>query len=202
MLVYALQEGVGAVGAKLFFPDGRLQHAGVIAKGGVVGHTYYQGNGNSCGYWGNLIVPTDHLAVTAACLMVRRGVFDEVGGLDEDLPVNYNDVDFCLRIHAKGYRNVLLPHVELLHRESASRGPAPVKPREIAAMQERWGDLLHHDPYYDPRFVNSEYEVPRDHTPLGLARRARDLYARDGVRGLAMAVRAKVAREGIEPPFG
>lgn len=194
MLVYALQPGVGAVGAKLFFPNGKLQHSGVIAKGGLVGHTYYGADGNQCGSWGNLIVPLNLLAVTAACLMIRRDVFDAVHGMDESLPVNYNDVDLCLRLHEAGYRNVLPPHVELLHRESASRGAAPAKPEEIAALQERWGDLLWNDPYYDPRFVDSDYGVSREHTPLALARRIRNVYKHAGPSGVWTAVRRKVTR--------
>lgn len=194
MLVYALQPEVGCVGAKLFFPNGHLQHAGVIARGGLVGHSYHNGSGNSCGSWGNLIVPTNHLAVTAACLMLRREVFEQVHGMDEALPVNYNDVDLCFRIYEHGYRNVLPPHVELLHRESSSRGPAPAKPEEIAALQARYGDLLWNDPYYDPRFVDSDYGVARDHSPLALMRLVRREYGRTGLTGLTKAVARRLLR--------
>ena len=192
MVVYARQPGVGAVGAKLCFPDGRLQHNGVVAIGGLVGHCYYGVGGNTCGYQGNLIVPSNFLAVTGACLMTTREAFDAAAGFDVDLVVNYNDVDFCLRLRAMGYRSVVVPHVELIHRESASRGVAPVRPDEIAALQARWGDLLYHDPYYDNRFVDGNFGLPTANGPLA---RARGLYRQGGPQLVLSTVLSKVRRQ-------
>ncbi len=160
MLVYALQQGVGAVGVKLYLPDGRLQHGGVICRNGNAGHPYYLWQGGTPGYAGNLLVACNYLAVTAACLMTPRSAFEAVGGFDEDRPVNYNDVDYCLKLHAAGLRSVFLPHVELLHYESTSRGDEPPAMAEIEALRERWGELLYNDPYYGTTFNNDDFGVP------------------------------------------
>lgn len=194
MLVYVLQPGVGAVGAKLYFPDGRIQHAGVIGKGGVAGHVYYGREGNESGYWGNLIAAGDYLAVTGACLMTSRASFDQVGGFAEDLPVNYNDVDFCLRLREAGLRSVVPPEVELLHRESSSRGPAPVRSDEIAELMSRWGDVLDNDPYYDRRFIDGHFTVrPASRLRAYLAR-ADQLQDEGGLRLVLARVARKVGR--------
>jgi GT2 family glycosyltransferase len=181
LVVYGEQPGVGAVGAKLYFPDGRLQHAGVVGVGGAAGHPYYGADGNMSGYWGNLIAACDYLAVTGACLLTPRSAFDEVGGFDEDLPINYNDVDYCLKLHAKGYRSVFVPEVELLHWESASRGRAPVKDTEIEELRRRWGHVLSDDPYYHPSFIDGDFRVRPDSRLRAYMARARQLYDEGGV---------------------
>lgn len=184
MLVYAKQPGVGAVGAKLYFPDGNLQHVGVAIMGGAPGHPFYGAPGNSAGYFANLIVATNHLAVTAACMLTRRESFELVGGFNEDFPVNYNDVDFCLELHSRGLRSVCLPWVELLHRESASRGKDPVSPPELDAFRSKWGERLAEDPYYDRSFVGGNYGFDAGAAAASYRMRARQLLREGGVRVL------------------
>lgn len=160
MLVYAMQRGVGAVGAKLYLPDGRLQHGGVICRRGYAGHPYYLWQGGTPGYGGNLLVACNYLAVTAACLMTSRAAFEAVGGFDEDFPLNYNDVDYCLKLHRAGLRSVLLPHVELLHFESVSRGEEPPESAEVESLRQRWGELMDNDPYYGQAFTTDDFGLP------------------------------------------
>lgn len=155
----AQEPGVGCVGARLWYPDGRLQHAGVIMVCGVAGHSHKYLPRGQHGYMGRAVLAQDFLAVTAACLLVRRSVFLEVGGLDETLQVAFNDVDFCLKVHNAGYRNVWTPYAEMVHHESVSRGheDTPEKQRrfagEIAILQARWPELLAHDPCYSPNLT-------------------------------------------------
>ena len=160
MVALAVQQGVGCVGARLLYPDGRLQHGGVvIGLGGVAGHAHRFVRADDPGYLQRLRAVHEVSAVTAACLAIRREVFDAVGGLDEELTVAFNDVDFCLKVRAAGYRNLWTPFAELIHHESASRGRdlTPVKARrfadEYATMQRRWGAQLLNDPYYSPHLT-------------------------------------------------
>jgi GT2 family glycosyltransferase len=153
MLELCQLPGVGAVGAKLLFPSGRVQHAGVVLGfGGVAGHPYYREHGSSRGYFDGLHSIRNFSAVTAACMMVRRRVFDQVGGFDEEFPLNFNDVDFCLRVRQAGYRIVWTPFAELYHYESASRRGS-VQPAEMWLMHERWGAALLNDPFYSPNLT-------------------------------------------------
>jgi len=168
MVSVALQPGVGAVGAKLFYPDGRVQHGGVlVGLHGAADHAYAGAPGNSPGYAQQLLVRREVSAVTAACLVVRRALYLEVGGLDEEaFPVSFNDVDFCLKLRERGYRNVWTPHARLMHHESASRGKAlrleqkARADRELAALRTRWADALLDDPYHSPNLSLSS-NVPR-----------------------------------------
>jgi glycosyltransferase involved in cell wall biosynthesis len=158
MLEYAQQPAIGAVGAKLFYPDGRLQHVGVaVGVCGVAAHLLHQHPGGSEGCDGIAVTPRNCSAVTGACLLTRRAVYDEVGGFDERLALDFNDVDFCLRVRQAGYRIVYSPHARLFHRESASFGTRQQRPEEIAAMRRRWGSTLEHDPYYN---VNLSRQFP------------------------------------------
>jgi O-antigen biosynthesis protein len=169
MVSHVLRVEIGVVGAKLLYPDGRIQHAGVImGKGGVAGHTYQFRNGKDLGYFGQAALTRSVSAVTGACLVVRKAVFDEVGGLNaEYLPVAFNDIDFCLKVQSKGYRNVWTPFAELLHHESVSRGAenTPEKQarfkQECDYMRQNWGDIIANDPFYNPNFSTglSDYEV-------------------------------------------
>jgi GT2 family glycosyltransferase/thioredoxin-like negative regulator of GroEL len=153
----AIQPGVGAVGAMLYYPDDHIQHAGVIlGLGGVAGHAYHR---KARGYPGDkcrALLVQEMSAVTAACMAIKRDRFEAVRGFDESFVVAFNDVDFCLRLSQKGYRNVWNPNAELYHHESLTRGPdttpttAPRFRKECEAMKARWGDLLLHDPYYHP----------------------------------------------------
>jgi len=150
MLEYSQESPIGAVGAKLLYPDGRLQHIGMlVGVCGIASHAFYRWAGHSTGYVGVAVVGRNCSAVTAACLMTRRVVFDQVGGFDEALPVDLNDVDFCLRVRAAGYRIVFTPYAELVHHESASIGRRLQSPEEFVRMRERWGDNLERDPYYN-----------------------------------------------------
>jgi len=160
MVSQLFQDGVGAVGAKLFFPDGRLQHGGVIlGVGGVAGHCHKLNDHLDSGHFSRLHIAHSLSAVTGACMVVRRSVYEEVGGLDEvNLPVAFNDVDFCLRVREAGWRVVWTPFAELVHHESVSRGAdtgvrAEGFAREVAYMHARWGDLLRHDPAYNPNLT-------------------------------------------------
>ncbi|ACC71471.1 glycosyltransferase family 2 protein [Paraburkholderia phymatum] len=161
MVSLALQPGVGAVGAKLLYPDGTIQHAGVVTGlGGVAGHAHRLFPRDAFGYFSRNAVISSFSAVTAACLIIRKSIYEQVGGLNEaDLTVAFNDVDFCLRVRDAGYRNVWTPFAELYHHESATRGaednPEKVARfgREVEYMQTRWGDTLNSDPAYSPNLA-------------------------------------------------
>jgi GT2 family glycosyltransferase len=160
MVSHAVRPEVGAVGAKLLYADGSLQHGGVVAgAAGVAGHYLVGSLPGDGGYFGSLALVREVSAVTGACLALRRAVFDRVGGLDAaNLAVAFNDVDLCLRIREAGYRILWTPFAELYHLESASRGKdvAPEKVRRFAAeigyMKRRWGKALLQDPFYSPWF--------------------------------------------------
>jgi GT2 family glycosyltransferase len=158
MVFHACRPEIGAVGAKLLFPDDTLQHTGIVlGLGGPAGHILYKFNSNTGGYYNRARLVCDYSAVTAACMVIRRSTFEEVGGFDEkNLAVSYNDVDLCLRIQAAGYRNLYTPFAQLYHHESASRGEDATEQNrarsqsEIEYMWKQWGDLLLHDPAYNP----------------------------------------------------
>lgn len=162
MVAHALRPDIGAVGAKLLYPSGTIKHGGVLLDGvaaGHFGHLHRGYPGTASGYGNRAKLPHNVSAVTAACLVIRRAIWNEVGGMDENFAVAFNDVDFCLRIQEHGYRNLWLPQAELYHFESASRGqeglPGRLErfEREVALLQERWGALLHNDPYWNPNLA-------------------------------------------------
>ena len=147
------QPEIGVAGAKLLYPDGTIQHIGVtLGLGGAAGHPLTGFSADSPHYFGLTGVIRNCSAVTAACMLVRREVFDEVGGFDEDMPVAFNDVDFCMRVLRAGYRIVVTPYALLHHHESASRG-YELDPGDIAFMKKRWGAALLNDPYYNPNLT-------------------------------------------------
>jgi GT2 family glycosyltransferase len=158
MVKHALRPEVGAVGAKLLYPDNTLQHGSVVlGLNGVAGHLHAGVPADSPGYFGWLKIAHNVSASTAACLAMRRSVFDEVGGLDEvNLKVAFNDVDLCLKITEKGYAIVWTPEATLYHWESKSRGNDLSSQHfarfqsEVAHMRERWGARLDNDPFFNP----------------------------------------------------
>ncbi len=162
LLMYAQRDDVGAVGAKLYFPDRKIQHAGVVLKLGAhrtAGHSHYGQAGMNLGYMGRLCYAQDVSAVTGACLMVSRKKYDEVGGFDEGFAVSLNDVDFCLKLREAGYLNVFTPFAELYHYESLSRGldlegkNAARYESESEHFRTKWKSVLDKgDPYYNPNF--------------------------------------------------
>lgn len=161
MVMYIQREDVGAVGAKLYYPDNTIQHAGIIVGiGSTAGHAHKHFDRTSGGYIHRLTIAQDMSCVTGACLMTKRSVWEELSGLDEDFVVAFNDVDFCLRIRQAGYLVVFTPYAELYHYESKSRGyeDTPEKKkrfdREAARLRSKWKDVFEKgDPYYNPNFT-------------------------------------------------
>jgi glycosyltransferase involved in cell wall biosynthesis len=153
LIEHAQRPEVGAVGAKLLYPDGAIQHAGVVVGvGAVAGHAFKGSPGDAATYARLAHVVRDVSAVTGACMMVRRETFDALGGFDEELPVAYNDIDFCLRLRKAGRLVVYTPFATLRHHESATRG-ALDPPDDAARMRARWHDVLMDDPYYSPHLT-------------------------------------------------
>jgi GT2 family glycosyltransferase len=158
MVVHLMHEKVAAVGAKLFYPDRTLQHGGVVlGMGGVAGHVHLGTTSEDPGYFARLMLPQDVACVTAACMAVKKSVFEEIGGFDErNLSVAFNDVDLCIRIRKAGYRIIWTPYAQLLHHESKSRGSdlegekRKRFEREVAYMENTWRDILTADPFYNP----------------------------------------------------
>jgi GT2 family glycosyltransferase len=158
LVEHALRPEVGAVGAKLYYPDDTIQHGGVIlGQGGVAGHAHWHLPRSHPGYFARLSVTHNLQAVTAACVMLRKEVFEEVGGLDERFILAFNDIDLCMRVREKGYLVVWTPYAELYHFESKTRGPddTPEKRprffREARRFHAKWSGLLvAGDPYYSP----------------------------------------------------
>lgn len=161
MVSHAIRPEIGVVGAKLLYPDYKIQHAGVvIGIGGVAGHSHKYFSDNSHGYFSRLKVVQNYSAVTAACFLVRKEVFAEAGGLDQlNLKIAFNDIDFCLKVTKAGYRNLWTPYAKLFHHESISRGSedTPEKQarfnQEVDFMKTKWGNLLQCDPFYSPNLT-------------------------------------------------
>lgn len=169
MLGNCQRSEVGIVGARLYYPDDTIQHAGIVlgmgeglSGGGIAGAMFVGMRREYSGYLHRASIQLNYSAVTAACLMVKRSVYEEVGGLEEELSVAFNDVDFCLKVLKKGYLIVYNPRVEAYHYESKSRGmeDTPEKVRrfrqEIEFMREKWIDLLKNDPYYNKNLSRSK----------------------------------------------
>ncbi len=170
LIMYSSNDEIGAVGARLLWEDGRLQHAGVLFEnGGYPGHIYRGFSGEFNGYSNNVLVAQNYLAITGACMMTRHEVFDEVGGLTTTLPNNYNDMDYCLKVWAQGARIVYDPDTVLYHFESSSRS-CEVDDWEKEALIERWRPVTAVDPYTNPHL---RHGLPRLSAPVAWARRRR-----------------------------
>ena len=158
MIGYCMHDNVGAVGARLYYSDETIQHAGVIVGfGGIAGHAFIGLPRSANGYFSRIICAQDMSAVTAACMMVKKSVFEEVGGLSTELQVAFNDIDLCMKIREAGYLIVYNPYAELYHYESKSRGLENTKEKvdrfngEIATFAQKWPEILKNgDPYYNP----------------------------------------------------
>ena len=166
LLSHCQRKEVGAVGARLYYPDDTVQHAGIIIGiGGVAGSVFVGMKRGYTGYMHRAAIQQDLSAVTAACMMIRRSVFEEVGGLEEKLQIAFNDVDLCLRIREKGYLIVYDPYVELYHYESKTRGPEDTKEKvrrfqsEIEYMRSHWINILKNgDPAYNPNLTLKKWD--------------------------------------------
>ena len=158
LLGYCMHDDIGVVGARLYYNDNTIQHAGVIVGfGGVAGHAFIGLPHNEKGYFSRIICAQDLCAVTGACMMVKKRVFDEVGGFDENLVVAYNDIDLCLKIREAGYLVVYNPYAELYHYESKSRGLEDTKEKlerfhkEMDIFRSKWSEIIKNgDPFYNP----------------------------------------------------
>ena len=161
LLGYCMRSDVGAVGARMYYEDDTIQHAGVvIGFGGIAGHCFVLQPRGTTGYCHRIICAQDYSAVTAACMLVKKSAFDEVGGLTEELAVAFNDIDFCMKLREAGYLIVYNPYAELYHYESKSRGleDTPEKVarfnKEMQIFERRWPDILRNgDPYYNPNLT-------------------------------------------------
>ncbi len=161
MLGYCMREDVGIVGARLYYDDDTIQHAGVvIGFGGIAGHAFVQQKRGFTGYCHRIICAQDYSAVTAACMMVKKSVFDKAGGFTEELKVAFNDVDFCMKVRSLGKLVVYNPYAELYHYESKSRGLEDTPEKiarfnsEIETFEKRWPEILRDgDPYYNPNLT-------------------------------------------------
>lgn len=161
MVSHAVRPSVGCVGAKLYYPNDKLQHGGVILGiGGVAGHSHKYADREAPGYFYRLMLAQNLSAVTGACLLLRRSVFEQVGGLNEEhLKIAFNDVDLCLKVREAGYRNVWTPYAEAYHHESVSRGKEDTPEKqarfaaEVAYMKQCWAQELANDPAYNPNLT-------------------------------------------------
>jgi glycosyltransferase involved in cell wall biosynthesis len=163
MVSHAVRPEVGAVGARLWYPDGRLQHGGVVlGLHGVASHAFQHFLPQPVAPMNRtFVLSQNYSAVTAACMVLRKTIFDDLGGFDENLPNNFNDVDFCLRLRERGWQIIWTPYADLIHHESASRGrdfgseQRAQLLRETAYMHEKWGEQLRCDPFYSPNLSHS-----------------------------------------------
>jgi O-antigen biosynthesis protein len=169
MVMYSEREEIGAVGAKLVWGDTRLQHIGLTFEYGLPEHLYRGFAGDFTGYMNDVLIARNCLAVTGACLMTRRELFEEVGGLTREFPVNFNDVDYCLKLHSSGKRIVYDPDLVLFHFESSSRSPK-VEEWEFDLLVDRWRPVAFPDPFNNP---NLHRGVPRITSYFGWVRRKR-----------------------------
>ena len=164
MLEQSQRDEIGCVGAKLLYPDRKIQHVGVVVGwGGRAEHIYKWSHSNDIGYMGHFVSIRNYSAVTAACMMLRKSIFNEVGGFDERFEIGFGDVDLCLRVRELGYENLFTPYAELLHYESATRGRSfsfDPHPNDTKRFIERWQEYIKGgDPYYNPNLPLDSYDI-------------------------------------------
>lgn len=171
MLGYAQREAIACVGCKLLYDDQTIQHAGVVSGlGGVAGHSHVNFPVDAFGYVGRLTIVANYSGTTAACMMIKRSLWEEVNGFDESIAVAFNDVDFCLKLLDRGYRHVVIPDVLMYHHESKSRGveDTPLKQqrfaKEVDILQTRWQKIIDADPYYNQHLtqVKSDFSISQN----------------------------------------
>jgi GT2 family glycosyltransferase len=163
MVSHAIRPEVGAVGARLWYPNGKLQHAGVVlGLHGLASHAFQHFPPQPISPMNRtFVLSQNYSAVTAACMVLQKAIFDDLGGFDENLPSNFNDVDFCLRLRERGWQIIWTPYADLIHHESASRGrdfgsaQRVQVLREAAYMQKKWDEQVHTDPFYSPNLSHS-----------------------------------------------
>lgn len=175
LLGYAMREDVGAVGARLYYKDNTIQHAGVvIGFGGIAGHAFVNQRKDEFGYFARAMCQQDYSAVTAACMMTRKAVFEAAGGFTEELTVAFNDIDYCMKVRSMGKLIVYNPYAELYHFESKSRGAEDTREKrlrfhkEILLFAERWKEILEKgDPYYNENLTlkraDFSLKMPKEH---------------------------------------
>jgi GT2 family glycosyltransferase len=164
MLGQAERESMGAVGCKLLYPNDTVQHAGVVVGlGGAAGHLYVGEDRHALGYFCGLSSINNYSAVTGACMMCRKAVFEEVSGFDKNLSIEFNDTDFCLKLIEKGYYNVYLPQVEVYHHESLTRGysQATTESTKVSSLEgqifiSRWKKYIEYDPFFSIHFSKKD----------------------------------------------
>jgi GT2 family glycosyltransferase len=172
MIGFAQHPEIASVSCKLLYPsDNSIQHAGVICGvGGIANHGHKHFPAESRGYFDRLAMVANYSAITGACLMVKRELWEQINGFDENLPIAFNDIDFCLKLQTKGLRHVVLPHVTIYHHESKTRGleDSATKQARLSQsadyMESRWGTLLQNDPFYSPHLTrdSEDFALSRD----------------------------------------
>jgi GT2 family glycosyltransferase len=162
MLEFSQQEEIGVVGPKLLYPDGRIQHIGVVmGVCGLAAHAFHSHPGSSAGYGSSALIIRNYSAVTAACMMTRRDLYERMNGFDERFVFDFNDTDYCLRLRREGYRVVFTPHAEMYHLESATVPDRIWNSRDLDDMRKTWADVCERDPYYNPHLTRDfpDYRV-------------------------------------------
>jgi GT2 family glycosyltransferase len=167
LLEFSQQEEVGVVGSKLLFPDGKLQHVGmIIGINGYPAHIYHSAKPDFPGYRGDANLIRNYSAVTGAAMMVKKKLFDELKGLDENFRIDYNDTDFCMRVMEKGYRNVYTPYSLFYHHESAVLSSGRLNKKETELFQKKWKKYLNNDPFYNPNLTKKSLDYSLDLCPI------------------------------------
>jgi GT2 family glycosyltransferase len=178
----AMIHGVGAVGAKLFFENNRLQHAGYILRNNFVGHAYFR-DLDGFGPFGDLVVTHEVVGVTGACFAQKKNVWSSTGGWDEVLPAAYNDVDYCFRIRDLGFSILQCNATELTHYESITRNPV-VRPEETALIRSRWSEAMGVEPYFRSEVLNPEVRYLKGIMIQEYSRYIQGTYRKSGIKGV------------------